>query len=59
VGADNSHARSRILRYTAPFSLAGVPVVTVPCATGGMQLAAARGNDESLLNLAARIGSKR
>ncbi len=58
VGGDNRHARGRILRYTTPFSLAGVPVVTVPCATGGMQLAAARGNDESLLNLAARIGSK-
>jgi len=59
VGADNSDARGRILRYTTPFSLAGVPVVTVPCTTGGMQLAAARGNDESLLDLAARIGSKR
>jgi Asp-tRNA(Asn)/Glu-tRNA(Gln) amidotransferase A subunit family amidase len=58
VGADNSQARSRILRYTAPFSLAGVPVVTIPCATGGMQLAAARENDESLLELAAQIGSR-
>jgi len=59
TGADNSHARSRILRYTTPFSLAGVPVVTISCSTGGMQLAAARENDESLLSLAARIGSKR
>ncbi len=58
VGADNSQARSRILRYTAPFSLAGIPVVTIPCATGGMQLAAARENDESLLELAAQIGSR-
>jgi aspartyl-tRNA(Asn)/glutamyl-tRNA(Gln) amidotransferase subunit A len=59
IGADNGKARSRILRYTTPFSLAGVPVVTIPCAIGGMQLAAARESDESLLNLAARIGSKR
>ncbi|MGA8086045.1 MAG: amidase family protein [Terracidiphilus sp.] len=59
IGADNSQARSRILRYTTPFSLAGVPVVTIPCSIGGMQLAAAKESDESLLNLAARIGSKR
>lgn len=59
IGVDNSQARSRILRYTTPFSLAGVPVVTIPCPVGGMQLAAARENDESLLQLAARIGSRR
>lgn len=59
IGADNSQARSRILRYTTPFSLAGVPVVTVPCRVGGMQIAAARENDESLLELAAAIGAKR
>lgn len=59
IGADNRQARSRILRYTTPFSLAGVPVVTIPCNVGGMQLAAARENDESLLELAAKIGSRR
>ena len=59
IGADNSQARSRILRYTTPFSLAGVPVVTIPSTVGGMQLAAARENDEGLLELAARIGSRR
>ena len=58
IGADNSQARSRILRYTTPFSLAGVPVVTIPSTDGGMQLAATRENDESLLELAARIGSR-
>jgi Asp-tRNA(Asn)/Glu-tRNA(Gln) amidotransferase A subunit family amidase len=56
IGADNSQARSRILRYTTPFSLAGAPVVTIPRPVGGMQLAAARENDESL---AAGIGSRR
>jgi Asp-tRNA(Asn)/Glu-tRNA(Gln) amidotransferase A subunit family amidase len=59
IGANNSEARVRILRYTTPFSLGGVPVVTIPCTTGGMQLAAARENDESLLELAARIGARR
>jgi aspartyl-tRNA(Asn)/glutamyl-tRNA(Gln) amidotransferase subunit A len=57
MGADNSEARGRILRYTSPFSLAGVPVVTIPCPIGGMQLAAARDNDESLLELAGRLGA--
>lgn len=54
IGADNTQARVRILRYTTPFSLGGVPVVTVPCTVGGIQLAAGRENDESLLELAAR-----
>jgi Asp-tRNA(Asn)/Glu-tRNA(Gln) amidotransferase A subunit family amidase len=57
AGADHSKTRARLLRYTTPFSLAGVPVVTIPCAVGGMQLAAARGSDESLLQLAARFAS--
>ena len=59
AGADHSQTRSRLLRYTAPFSLAGVPAVAIPCAHGGMQLAAARDCDESLLALAARIGAQR
>jgi len=58
-GADHRNARSRILRYTTPFSLAGVPVVTAPTRPGGMQLAAARGNDEALVGLAARLGAQR
>lgn len=59
AGADNSQARARILRYTTPFSLAGVPVVTIPCRSGGMQLAAARDADESLLALAVKLGALR
>jgi len=58
-GADNSEARRRILRYTTPFSLGGNPVVTIPCSVGGMQLAAAREEDEALLNLCARLGAHR
>jgi Asp-tRNA(Asn)/Glu-tRNA(Gln) amidotransferase A subunit family amidase len=59
AGADHSQTRSRLLRYTSPFSLAGVPAVAIPCDHGGMQLAAARGFDESLLALAAQIGAQR
>jgi aspartyl-tRNA(Asn)/glutamyl-tRNA(Gln) amidotransferase subunit A len=59
AGADHSQIRTRLLRYTTPFSLAGVPVVTIPCKHGGMQLAAARGNDEALLKLAAILGAHR
>jgi Asp-tRNA(Asn)/Glu-tRNA(Gln) amidotransferase A subunit family amidase len=57
AGADHSQTRARLLRYTAPFSLAGVPAVAIPCAHGGMQLAATRDCDESLLQFAARIGA--
>jgi len=57
AGADHSKTRMRLLRYTTPFSLAGVPVVTVPCASGGVQIASARGRDEALLGLAARLGA--
>jgi aspartyl-tRNA(Asn)/glutamyl-tRNA(Gln) amidotransferase subunit A len=55
AGVDHSRTRARLLRYTTPFSLAGVPVVTIPCASGGMQLAAARGDDEALLQLASQL----
>lgn len=51
--------RKRLLRYTSPFSLGGVPTVAIPSSPGGMQLAAARENDEALLELAAQIGRKR
>ncbi len=45
-------------RYTAPYNLAGVPAVSVPCGIAegtlpaGLQLAAARGNDALLLSAA-------
>lgn len=58
-GADHSQTRPRLLRYTAPFSLAGVPAVTIPCRTGGMQLAAARERDEDLLQFAALFAAHR
>lgn len=59
AGADHTETRRHILRYTTPFSLAGIPVVTIPARPGGMQLAAARGSDEALAELAARLGAHR
>jgi Asp-tRNA(Asn)/Glu-tRNA(Gln) amidotransferase A subunit family amidase len=59
AGVDHGTTRPRILRYTTPFSLVGVPVVTVPCKPGGVQLAAQRESDEALLDLAARLGARR
>ena len=59
AGADHSQTRVRLLRYTTPVSLAGVPAVAIPCAAGGMQLASARSSDESLLQLAAQLGANR
>jgi Asp-tRNA(Asn)/Glu-tRNA(Gln) amidotransferase A subunit family amidase len=57
AGADHSQTRARMLRYTTPFSLSGSPVVTIPCAAGGMQLAAAHGRDVALLEFAAKLGA--
>ena len=48
-GENHSAARKTILRYTTPISLAGLPTVTLPGKGGGMQLAAARGDDAALL----------
>jgi len=59
AGADHSNTRARLLRYTVPFSLAGTPAVTIPCAAGGMQVSAAREQDESLLQLVALLGARR
>jgi len=59
AGADHSQTRSRLLRYTVAFSLAGVPAVTIPCTVGGMQIAAARESDTALLQLVALLGARR
>lgn len=58
AGADHQESRVRILRYTTPMSLAGVPVITLPCRNGaGVQLVAACGADARLLAYAARLGT--
>lgn len=60
AGADHTDTRKAILRYTTPFSLAGVPVVTLPTPGGaGIQLAAARGADAHVLAYAAQLGALR
>ncbi len=59
---DQSETRAAILRYTTPFSLAGVPVITLPgeligAPRGtGVQIAAAAGEDAMLLAFARQIG---
>jgi aspartyl-tRNA(Asn)/glutamyl-tRNA(Gln) amidotransferase subunit A len=58
TGVDHSKTRSRILRYTIPFSLGGNPVVALPGDMGGLQLVAARGNDARLLRYAAQMEAK-
>jgi len=57
AGTDLSAARPRILRYTTPGSLAGLPAVVLP-GKPGVQLLAARGNDSRLLEFAARLGKR-
>jgi Asp-tRNA(Asn)/Glu-tRNA(Gln) amidotransferase A subunit family amidase len=57
AGADHSQTRAKMLRYTTPLSLSGSPVVNVPCASGGMQIAAAHGQDAALLEFVATLGA--
>jgi len=64
AGADHSQTRARLLRYTTPVSLAGMPAVTIPFLehgrqSGGMQLIAAREDDARLLAVAAKLGARR
>ena len=56
AGADQSATRPRILRYTTPASLAGLPAVVLPARPAGMQLLAPRGRDAELLAFADRLG---
>lgn len=61
LGADHSRTRGAILRYTAPISLAGLPVVTLPAGPvgapygAGVQLIGAPNTDASLLAYAASL----
>jgi Asp-tRNA(Asn)/Glu-tRNA(Gln) amidotransferase A subunit family amidase len=64
AGADHSQTRTRLLRYTTPVSLAGMPAITLPYLkegkpAGGMQLVAAHEDDARLLALAARLSAQR
>jgi aspartyl-tRNA(Asn)/glutamyl-tRNA(Gln) amidotransferase subunit A len=55
AGADHAETRMRILRYTTPMSAAGLPVVTLPGAAGGLQLVGRLGGDAALLALSAGL----
>jgi aspartyl-tRNA(Asn)/glutamyl-tRNA(Gln) amidotransferase subunit A len=59
AGADHTETRARILRYTSPISLTGLPVVTLPGPgpqpSGGLQLVGAMASDARLLALSAAL----
>jgi aspartyl-tRNA(Asn)/glutamyl-tRNA(Gln) amidotransferase subunit A len=64
ASADHNQTRARLLRYTTPVSLAGMPAVTIPYfeggqPAGGMQLVAAREHDAQLLAIATAFGAMR
>jgi Asp-tRNA(Asn)/Glu-tRNA(Gln) amidotransferase A subunit family amidase len=63
AGADHAESRVRILRYTTPLSVAGLPVVTLPSLrlgipAGGLQLVGPMGSDAALLGLSALLSEK-
>ncbi|WP_446744035.1 amidase [Silvibacterium acidisoli] len=57
AGADHSAVRAKILRYTTPASLAGLPSVVLPAKPCGMQLLAPRFEDRRLLAFAASLAA--
>jgi Asp-tRNA(Asn)/Glu-tRNA(Gln) amidotransferase A subunit family amidase len=63
AGVDHVATRARILRYTTPGSLAGLPVVALPMfrkgtSAGGIQLIGPMGSDAALLALSASVSEK-
>jgi len=64
AGADHTETRPRVLRYTTPLSLSGMPTLSLPYLengrpAGGMQLAAAREDDARLLAIGHALGQSR
>jgi aspartyl-tRNA(Asn)/glutamyl-tRNA(Gln) amidotransferase subunit A len=64
AGADHAETRTRILRYTTPMSLAGLPIVTLPrlklgSPAGGLQLVGPMDSDAALLALSAMMLSEK
>jgi aspartyl-tRNA(Asn)/glutamyl-tRNA(Gln) amidotransferase subunit A len=55
AGADQTETRARILRYTSPISLTGLPTVALPGQSGGLQLVAPLNTDATLLALSATL----
>ncbi|MDP9039623.1 MAG: amidase [Acidobacteriota bacterium] len=64
AGEDQTGARGRILKYTTPFSLAGLPAVSLPGEMlggplgSGVQIGAAPGADARLLGLCSTLGER-
>jgi Asp-tRNA(Asn)/Glu-tRNA(Gln) amidotransferase A subunit family amidase len=57
-GADHRPARDRVLRYTAPVSVAGLPCLALPNRVGGTQLIAPHGSDRELLRIGKLLASR-
>ncbi len=53
---DHSNARPRILRFTLPASLSGLPAVVLPSPECGLQLLASHNDDRRLLRFATQLG---
>jgi Asp-tRNA(Asn)/Glu-tRNA(Gln) amidotransferase A subunit family amidase len=53
AAADHTQTRARILRYTSPISLAGLPVVTI----NGLQLVGPLNSDATLIALSAALAA--
>lgn len=54
-GVDHGPMREKILRYTTPASVAGLPVLALPNEKGGCQLIGPSGGDAKLLALSTRL----
>jgi aspartyl-tRNA(Asn)/glutamyl-tRNA(Gln) amidotransferase subunit A len=54
-GADHGPVRDKILRYTTPGSVAGLPCLALPNEKGGCQLLGPSGGDAKLLAFARRL----
>jgi Asp-tRNA(Asn)/Glu-tRNA(Gln) amidotransferase A subunit family amidase len=54
-GADHAPMREKVLRYTTPGSVAGLPCLALPNETGGCQLLAPSRADAKLLAFASRL----
>jgi Asp-tRNA(Asn)/Glu-tRNA(Gln) amidotransferase A subunit family amidase len=57
-GADHGPVRDKILRYTTPGSVAGLPCLALPNEKGGCQLLGPSGGDAKLLAFATRLALK-
>ena len=57
-GVDHRPVRDRVLRYTAPVSVAGLPCLVLPNRVGGTQLIAPHGSDRELLRIGKLLASQ-